>query len=139
MTSPWITVLITTYNYAEFIGEAIDSVLEQNFPLDQVEILVVDDGSTDDTADRIKRYGSRIRYLYKPNGGQASALNTGIGNAQGEIVVLMDADDLFSPRKLAKVSQAFRQDPTVGMVYHPLLEWNVRTGERRNRALPLVS
>ena len=139
MTPPLITVLIITYNYGHFIGEAIDSVLGQDFPLDQVEILVVDDGSTDDTAERVKPYGSRIRYLYKQNGGQASALNMGLGNARGEIVVLMDADDLFLPGKLEKVSEAFHRDPALGMVYHPLLEWNVRTAERRNRGLPLVS
>jgi glycosyltransferase involved in cell wall biosynthesis len=139
MIQPYLTVLITTHNYGHFVGEAIDSVLSQDFPPDELEILVVDDGSTDNTADRIKPYGSRVRYLYKPNGGQASALNMGVANARGEIVVLMDADDLFLPGKLEKVSEAFRRDPTLGMVYHPLLEWNVRTAQRRNRGLPLVS
>jgi glycosyltransferase involved in cell wall biosynthesis len=139
MTPPYITVLINTHNYGHLIEEAVDSVLSQDFPLDEVEVLVVDDGSTDDTAGRIKSYGSRIRYLYKPNGGQASALNAGIANARGEIVALMDADDLFLPGKLAKVSEAFQQDPRLGMVYHPLLEWNLRTNERRHRGLPLVS
>jgi len=139
MTAPYVTVLITTYNYGHFIEEAIDTVLSQDFPPAELEILVVDDGSTDDTGERINSYGSRIRYLYKPNGGQASALNIGIANARGEIVVLLDADDLFLPGKLAKVSAAFRQNPTLGMVYHPLLEWNLRTNERRNRGLPLVS
>lgn len=134
-----ITVLITTHNYGRFIEEAIESALSQDFPPDQVEILVVDDGSTDDTAERVKSYGSRIRYLYKPNGGQASALNFGIAHAYGEIVALLDADDLFLPGKLRRVAEAFQQDPSLGMVYHPLLEWNVRTGERRDRGLPLVS
>lgn len=137
--TPFITVLINTHNYGHFVEEAIDSVLSQDFALDQVEILVVDDGSTDDTPERVKKYGSLIRYLYKQNGGQASALNVGLANARGEIVVLLDADDLFLPRKLALVAAAFRQNPNLGMVYHPLLEWNVETNERRDRGLPLIS
>ena len=139
MTPPFITVLINTHNYGQFIEEAIDSVLSQDFPLDQFEILVVDDGSTDDTPQRVKKYGARVRYLYKQNGGQASALNLGITSARGEIVVLLDADDLFLPGRLAHVGRAFQENPNLGMVYHPYLEWNVQTGERHQSALPLVS
>jgi glycosyltransferase involved in cell wall biosynthesis len=131
MSAPQITVLITTYNYGQFIQEAIDSVLAQDFPSDKVDILVVDDGSTDDTSERVKKYGSRIEYLYKPNGGQASALNVGIANARGEIIALLDADDIFLPGKLARVAEAFEQDPALGMVYHRLWEWHTQTDERR--------
>ncbi|MGH9429781.1 MAG: glycosyltransferase family 2 protein, partial [Terriglobia bacterium] len=127
-----ITVLITTHNYGHFIEQAIDSVLSQDFSVDQVQILVVDDGSTDDTSERVKRYGSRIEYFHKPNGGQASALNFGIAKARGEIIALLDADDLFLPGKLARIAEAFRQDPALGMVYHRLREWHVRTDERRD-------
>ncbi len=132
MDSPIVTVLITTYNYGPFVEEAIDSVLSQNLPLDQVEILVVDDGSTDDTSERVKRYGSRIEYFYKPNGGQASALNFGIAKARGEIIALLDADDVFLPGKLARIAGAFQEDPSLGMVYHRLQEWHMRTDERRD-------
>lgn len=131
MNSPFITVLITSYNYGQFIEETIDSILSQDFPRHQVEILVVDDGSTDDTSERVKKYGSSINYLYKSNGGQASALNHGIGRARGEIIALLDADDLFLPGKLARVVEVFRADPTLGMVYHRLQEWHVETDERR--------
>jgi glycosyltransferase involved in cell wall biosynthesis len=113
--------------------------LSQDFPLDQLEILVVDDGSTDDTQERVKKYGSRIRYFYKPNGGQASALNFGIARACGEIVALLDADDLFLPGKLTRIANAFQQDPAIGMVYHRLLEWYVQTGERRERSFSAIS
>lgn len=130
MIAPLITVLITTHNYGQFIEEAIDSVLAQDFPLDKVEILVVDDGSTDDTSSRVKKYGSRIEYFYKPNGGQASALNFGISKARGVILALLDADDFFMPGKLARVAEAFRQDPTLGMVYHRLWEWHMQSDER---------
>lgn len=131
MNLPVITVLITTHNYSQFLGDAVESVLSQEFPPGQLEILVVDDGSTDDTSERIKKYGSRLNYLYKPNGGQASALNYGIDRAHGEFIALLDADDLFLPGKLAAVVNAFESDPELGMVYHRLQEWHVETGERR--------
>jgi glycosyltransferase involved in cell wall biosynthesis len=132
MTAPLITVLVTTYNYGQFVEQAINSILAQDFPPDKIQILVVDDGSTDDTSARVKKYGSRIEYLYKPNGGQASALNFGIARARGEIIALLDADDLFLPDKLSRIAQAFEQNPTVGMVYHRLKEWHTRTEERRD-------
>jgi glycosyltransferase involved in cell wall biosynthesis len=131
VSTPLITVLITTHNYGQFIEQAINSVLSQDFPLEQVEVLVVDDGSTDDTSERVKKYGSRIEYFYKPNGGQASALNFGFAHARGEIVALLDADDLFLPGKLARIAEAFQRDAAIGMVYHHRLEWDVKTNERR--------
>jgi glycosyltransferase involved in cell wall biosynthesis len=134
-----ITVLITTYNYGRFLEEAIDSILAQEFPVERVQILVVDDGSTDDTSERVRKYGSRIEYFCKPNGGQASALNFGIGRARGEIICLMDADDLFLPVKLRRIADAFERAPELGMVYHQLEEWYVQTGEHRAREFVEVS
>lgn len=139
MSEPHVTVLITTYNYGQFVGEAIDSVLSQDYPVDKIQILVVDDGSTDNTPQRVAKYGSRIEYLQKPNGGQASALNFGFAHARGEIVALLDADDLFLPSKLSRVAQTFQQDSSVGMVYHRFCEWNTETNERRTSDFPLVS
>src|SRR6266404_4268062 len=101
MSLPVISVVITTYNYGRFVEECVDSVLAQDYPSDRVEVIVVDDGSTDDTAERVKRYGTRIEYLRKANGGQASALNAGFAKARGEIISLLDADDYFLPGKLA--------------------------------------
>lgn len=139
MSSPLITVLITAYNYGQFVEQAIDSVLAQDFPRDQVQIVVVDDGSTDGTLERVAKYGSRVEYFYKPNGGQASTLNFGIDKARGEIIALLDADDLFAPDKLEKVAHAFRGDPSLGMVYHSLQEWNMRTDARVDREFSAVS
>jgi hypothetical protein len=113
-----VTVLVDTYNYGHFIEEAIESVLAQDFPPEQMEILVVDDGSADDTADRVRRYGDRIQYFCKPNGGQASALNFGIARARGEIVAFLDGDDYWLPGKLQRVAAEFEKHPEAGMVYH---------------------
>src|SRR5260370_6814505 len=99
-----------------------------------MEVVIVDDGSTDDTAERVRKYGAKVRYFHKPNGGQASALNLGLAKARGEIVALLDADDRFLPGKLKRIVDAFQQDPALGMVYHRLLEWYVQTGERRERS-----
>src|SRR5260370_22053128 len=82
MSLPVISVVITTYNYGRFVEECIDSVLAQDYPSDRVEVIVVDDGSTDGTAERVKRYGTRIEYLRKENGGQASAIHAGFANAR---------------------------------------------------------
>ena len=113
--------MIDTYNCGHFIEEAIDSVLAQDFPPEQMEILVVDDGSTDDTADRVRKYDDRIQYFSKTNGGQASALNFGIARARGEIVAFLDGDDYWMPGKLRRVAAEFEKHPEAGMVYHNFL------------------
>jgi glycosyltransferase involved in cell wall biosynthesis len=115
---PRVTVLVDTYNSADFIEEAIDSVLAQEFPPEQLEIIVVDDGSADDTAHRVKKYGDRVQYFYKSNGGHASALNFGISRAAGEIVAFLDGDDYWLPGKLKSVAFEFEKNPETGMVYH---------------------
>ena len=139
MSAPFISVLITTYNYGRFVEESIESVLSQDYPAERREVVVVDDGSMDDTAERVKKYKGRIRYFRKANGGQASALNLGFAEARGEIVCLLDADDYFLPGKLARVAEAFGRDPALGMFYHPFLEFDTETGERRISRFLLVS
>jgi glycosyltransferase involved in cell wall biosynthesis len=139
MKEPRVTVLIDTYNYGRFIEEAIESVLSQDFPVDQVEVLVVDDGSTDDTSHRVEKYGSRIEYFRKPNGGQASALNFGIAKAKGEIVALLDADDSWLPGKLKRIDEEFAGHPEIGMVYHRLLELNSESNEQKEAEFRALS
>src|ERR1700759_780125 len=121
--TPVFTVLIDTYNYAHYIEDAVRSVLEQNFPAELREILVVDDGSTDDTETRLTKFGSAIRYFKKVNGGQASAFNFGLQHARGEYVALLDADDVWLPDKLQRIYQAFQNQPDAGMAYHRLYQW----------------
>jgi glycosyltransferase involved in cell wall biosynthesis len=123
MKAPFFTVLIDTYNYGQFIEEAVSSVLAQDFPAEQREILVVDDGSTDDTEERLQKFGEAIRYLRKPNGGQASAFNFGFEQARGEVIALLDADDVWLPEKLGRVYEAFERHPEAGMVYHRVHLW----------------
>jgi len=139
MSSSTVTALIDTYNYGHFIEEAIDSVLAQDFPADQLEILVVDDGSTDDTRARVEKYTGRVKYLFKPNRGQASAFNFGLAQARGDIVALLDADDYWLPGKLRRVLDAFEAHPDVALVYHPLRQLWCATGELREADFDAVS
>jgi glycosyltransferase involved in cell wall biosynthesis len=136
---PLISVLIDTFNYGQYVEEAIESAIAQDFPVDEREILVVDDGSTDDTAERVRRFGDAVVYLRKPNGGQASAFNFGLGHARGKYVALLDADDYWLPGKLSRVVEEFESKPEVGMVYHAYCEWNAFKGAFRDGRLPLVS
>jgi glycosyltransferase involved in cell wall biosynthesis len=123
MSAPLVTVLIDTFNYGQYIEEAVESVLAQEFPREQREILVVDDGSTDDTSERLQKYGDTIRHLRKSNGGQASAFNFGFAEARGEIIATLDADDLWMPQKLRRVCETFVKNPEAGMVYHRSHMW----------------
>jgi glycosyltransferase involved in cell wall biosynthesis len=129
MSTPRITALIDTYNQGRFIDEAIESVLSQDFPASDMEILVVDDGSTDDTRARVEKYGERVRYVWKPNGGQASALNLGFEQARGEIVAMLDGDDVWLPQKLRRVVEESEKHPEAGMICHPNLLWDIDTGK----------
>jgi len=122
MSTPYVTVLIDTYNHHLFIEEAINSVLQQDFPLSETEIPVVDDGSTDKTPEIVRKFAPRVRLLGKLNGGQASAFNTGIPEARGEIVAFLDGDDWWAPGKLTAVTEAFAANASVGLVGHGITE-----------------
>lgn len=139
MRTPLVTVLIDTYNYGQYVEEAIASVLAQDFPETDREILVVDDGSTDDTPERLRRYGKAITYLPKANGGQASAFNFGLRRARGEIVAFLDADDYWLPGKLQRVVEEFEKNSDVGMVYHQIRHCYERERIFRDGTAPLFS
>ena len=96
---PLVTVVIPCYNQAHFLGEAIESVLSQTYP--NLEIIVVDDGSTDNTAEVGERYGNRVRVVRQENQGLSGARNSGFKEAQGEYMVFLDADDRLLPGALA--------------------------------------
>ncbi len=107
-----ITVIIPCYNYARFLAEAVDSALEQCGPDLAVEVVVIDDGSTDDSPEVAAGYGDRIRYHRKDNAGLSAARNTGMELASHDLVLFLDADDILLPGALAALLEARRRlDP----------------------------
>jgi glycosyltransferase involved in cell wall biosynthesis len=116
MPKPYVSVLIDTYNHERFIEQAITSVLRQDMPLGDVELIVVDDGSADRTPEIVGRFEPSVRLIRKPNGGQASAFNTGIPECRGEIVAFLDGDDWWAPQKLRRVVEALEHDPEAGII-----------------------
>lgn len=111
---PAVSVVIATYNKADTIRAAIDSVLNQTYK--DFEVLVVDDGSKDDTAQRVKPYGDKVRYIPKKNGGTGSTRNLGIAQSRGRYVAFLDGDDLWLPRKLELQMKAFEKEPGLAAV-----------------------
>ena len=115
-----ISVIIDTYNYGRFIEKAIDSVINQDFPENDFEIIVVDDGSMDGTQKIVRKYKDKIKYIYKENAGQASAFNAGFENAHGRIIVFLDSDDYYQPNKLERIAKEFQACESIDVVYHCL-------------------
>ena len=122
MTTPYISVLVDTYNHERYIEQAIVSVLEQDFPAREMEIVVVDDGSTDSTPSIIQKFLPRLLYMRKKNGGQASAFNTGIRVLHGPIVAFLDGDDWWAKQKLSVVAETFEANPEIAAVGHGFYE-----------------
>ncbi len=110
-----VSVVIPTYNRARRLPAAIDSVLRQG--LDETEIVVVDDGSVDDTRAVVARYGDRVRYVYQQNAGVGSARNVGIRHATGEFVAFLDSDDRWRDFKLSVQLALFESRPSLGLVF----------------------
>lgn len=137
--NPVVTVVLDTYNHEKFIEDAIRSALGQDFPPSQMEILVVDDGSTDRTPEIVRQFEPQVRLIRKPNGGQASAINTGIAHATGEIVAFLDGDDVWLPTKVSRVVEEFHSNPRVVLVYHKFCFWDSRDGREWDPRWPLVS
>ncbi len=103
-----ISVLINNFNYGQFLRPCIDSVLSQNYP--DVEVIVVDDGSTDDSREILTSYRELIRPVLKQNGGQASSFNAGFAVSNGDILFLLDADDAFLPTKLVSIAEIYARN-----------------------------
>jgi glycosyltransferase involved in cell wall biosynthesis len=99
MTTPSVSAVVTTYNYARFLPDALDSVLAQSYP--ELEIVVIDDGSTDDTAAVARRYADRgVRYVKRPHGGAGRARNAGLEVTSAPLVAFLDADDAWLPDRV---------------------------------------
>jgi hypothetical protein len=114
---PLASIVIDNYNYGQFVGEAIDSALGQTYP--HTEVVVVDDGSTDNSQEIIRAYGSRVRAIFKENGGQGSAFNAGFAASRGDIVLFLDSDDVLLPTAFEKAVPLFDKGDVV-KVHWPL-------------------
>ena len=113
-----VTILVNNFNYSKYIKCAIDSALSQTYS--DIEVIVVDDGSTDGSQEIIKSYGNTIISVFKNNGGQASAFNAGFAKSKGEIICFLDSDDFFTPEKVKKIVKYFQDYPGIGWIFHEL-------------------
>ena len=111
MKGPTFSVIIAVYNGADTIGRAIESVLAQSYP--PLELVIVDDGSTDGTADAIARFGADARYYYQANAGVSAARNTGATMARGEWLAFLDADDWHYPGRIRWHAEWIEEDPSL--------------------------
>jgi glycosyltransferase involved in cell wall biosynthesis len=112
---PLISVIIPVYNSEKYLAEAIESVLSQADC--NLDVIVVDDGSTDNTAKVVDSFGSQVRYNYRMNGGPAAARNHGIALARGDFFAFLDADDLWTADKMKRQWMAFEADPELEMAF----------------------
>lgn len=115
MKEPLVSVIIPNYNYAHYLPQAVESVLAQTYA--NLEIMVVDDGSTDDSEAILRGYGNRLRWIKRQNQGVAAARNLGASQTTGQLVAFLDADDLWLPDKLERQVQRFLNDPELGLVH----------------------
>jgi glycosyltransferase involved in cell wall biosynthesis len=115
-TKPFVSIIINNYNYDRFLAEAIDSALNQTYP--HTEVIVVDDGSTDNSRHIIAGYGDRIIPILQPNGKQASAFNSGFAKSKGEIIIFLDSDDYLLPQAVTKIVKVWK--PNLAKVHYRL-------------------
>ena len=108
---PTVSVIIPTYNHGCFISDAIESVLAQTYR--DVEIIVVDDGSTDGTEQIVAQFGNRVRYIWQENRGLSAARNTGIAHAKGRLINFLDADDWHAAEFLEQLITRLDANPTL--------------------------
>lgn len=133
-----ISIVITCYNYGHFVEGCLQSVFAQTYT--DYEVILVDDGSTDDTEARVQPFIQKIKYIRQKNGGQANAKNRGVNEARGRFIAFLDADDLWQPDKLEKQIALFTDDK-VGVVYsrQSFIDEQgqaVQRGRRRTTMLP---
>lgn len=121
ISTPSISVVVPVFNNENQVGEALESILRQSYrPL---EIIVIDDGSTDSSAAIIGGFGRHISYHYQPNSGSAAARNRGVVLSTGEYLAFLDADDLWAADKLTRQVAAFEQEPRLDAVFGHVVEF----------------
>ncbi|MCY6959580.1 glycosyltransferase [Clostridium brassicae] len=113
-----VTIIIPTFNSKKYIIQAVESVLDQTYK--DIEVIVVDDGSTDGTCEKLEKYRDEIKYYYKENGGVASARNFGILKAKGDYICFLDADDIYEKDKLKEQVRFLQDNPQIDVVYNDI-------------------
>jgi glycosyltransferase involved in cell wall biosynthesis len=131
-----ISVIVPVYNGARFVSQAIDSILDQ--PYGNLELIVIDDGSTENTATVIQGYGNALRYEYQSNGGSSVARNHGCSLAAGDFLAFLDADDLWCRDRLEIQTEAFARDPGLDIVWGHVQEFYQGTAPGDSPARPLA-
>lgn len=128
-----VSIVIVNYNYAAFVGEAIESALNQTYP--HVQVVVVDDGSSDGSRKIIEEYGDPVNAIFKENGGQASAWNVSLSTIRGDLTIFLDSDDVLLPETAGRVAAAYRNNPRLAKIQYPM-EVIDSTGERLGQMMP---
>jgi glycosyltransferase involved in cell wall biosynthesis len=116
MSAPAVSVILCAYNYERYVGQAVDSALAQDYA-GAVEVIVVDDGSTDGTPEVLAGYGDAVRVIRRPNGGLNAATDTGVAAARGDYLTFLDADDFWPADRLSRLAKVLDARPEVGVVY----------------------
>ena len=115
MPKPLVSVVIPSYNRAQYIAETIESVLAQTY--NNIEVVVIDDGSKDNTREVVEPYSPRVRYVWQENSERGASRNHGLRLSKGEFLAFLDSDDLWLPNKLEEELRIFGEMPNVGVVY----------------------
>jgi glycosyltransferase involved in cell wall biosynthesis len=124
---PLVTALINTFNYARYLPFAINSVLSQTY--DNIELVIVDDGSFDHTAEVLAPYADKARIIVCENGGQGNAFNVGIAAARGELIMFLDADDIWLPTKVERMVALASDHPDCDFLYHKFVNVDAHGNE----------
>lgn len=122
-----VSVIIPTFNYGHFIGDAIESALEQTYPIE--EIIVVDNDSADDTEKVVRGFGDKVTYIKEKNLGVSAARNKGVEISKGELIAFLDADDTWLPQKIEKQVAKMLDDSAIGLVHCGIREFDSGSGE----------
>lgn len=123
-----VSIIIPAFNAQDFIAETLDSVLAQTYP--NIEVIVVDDGSTDQTAQIVQSYGTQVQYFYQPNsGGCAVPRNTGIKRSSGEFLCFHDADDIMLQGRISSQVDFMQRNPHLGLVFCDYRNFSLQKGE----------
>src|SRR5947207_2973758 len=113
-----LSIVIDNYNYGQYFAQAIESALAQDYG--NLEVVVVDDGSNDNSREVIASYGERVVAVFKKNGGQASAVNAGFAASHGDVLLFLDSDDYLAAQAGASIMRRFRERPELSIVHFRL-------------------